>query len=41
VMQGQVKNVGGTSIASPIFAATIALLNAQLYAAGTHHKCTA
>jgi subtilase family serine protease len=37
-MQGQVKTVGGTSLASPIFAATIALLNDKLYAAGTRHE---
>jgi subtilase family serine protease len=33
-MKGKVAGVGGTSLASPIFAATIALLNDKLYAAG-------
>jgi subtilase family serine protease len=33
-MQGQVQGIGGTSLSSPIFAATIALLNDKLYAAG-------
>jgi tripeptidyl-peptidase-1 len=36
VMQGEVKGTGGTSLSSPIFAATIALLNDKLYAAGKH-----
>jgi tripeptidyl-peptidase-1 len=39
-MQGQVKGTGGTSLSSPIFAATIALLNDKLYAAGKHPEHT-
>jgi tripeptidyl-peptidase-1 len=35
VMQGKVTGATGTSASSPIFAATIALLNDKLYAAGT------
>jgi tripeptidyl-peptidase-1 len=39
IFSGQLQHVGGTSLASPIFAATIALLNDRLFTAGEHGRC--